>query len=96
MSGGDLLVVGPTHARGGILDLLIIDVPDLVQVAVVAPLQVTRITPLYLQSFRWLGLFQTCVFVGKFSLNIKSIGIQFVLQQDLPWRNIWSADNPSL
>ena len=32
------LVVGPTHARGGTLDLLIIDVPDLLWVAVVAPI----------------------------------------------------------
>ena len=30
------MVVGPNHARGGILDLLITDVPDLVRVAVVA------------------------------------------------------------
>ena len=33
----DQLVVGPTNARGGTLDLLVTDVPDLVQVAVVAP-----------------------------------------------------------
>ena len=38
VSGSDQLVIGPTHARGGTLDLLITDVPDLVQVAVVAPL----------------------------------------------------------
>ena len=38
MSGCDQLVVGPTHARGGILDLLMTDVPDLIQVAVVAPI----------------------------------------------------------
>ena len=30
--------VGPTHARGGILDLLMTDVPDLIRVAVVAPI----------------------------------------------------------
>ena len=30
-----LLIVGPTHARGGTLDLLMTDVPDLIQVAVV-------------------------------------------------------------
>ena len=34
----DQLVVGPTHARGGTLDLLMTDVPDLVRVAVVAPI----------------------------------------------------------
>ena len=36
VSGCDQLVVGPTHARGAILDLVITDVPDLIQVAVVA------------------------------------------------------------
>ena len=36
--GCDQLVVGPTNARGGILDLLMTDVPDLTQVAVVAPI----------------------------------------------------------
>ena len=61
VSGCNQLVVGPTHARGGTLDLLMTDVPDLVvRVAVVAP-QVTQITPLCLQSFRWLRQFQTCV-----------------------------------
>ena len=32
------MVVGPTHAGGGTLDLLITDVSDLVRVAVVAPI----------------------------------------------------------
>ena len=31
-------MIGPTHARGGTLDLLMTDVPDLVGVAVVAAL----------------------------------------------------------
>ena len=39
VSGCDQLVVGPTHARGGTLDLLMPDVPDLVWVAVVAPIE---------------------------------------------------------
>ena len=34
----DQLVIGPTHASEGILDLLMTDVPNLVWVAVVAPL----------------------------------------------------------
>ena len=38
VSGCDQLVIGPTHARGGTLNLLITDVPDLVRVAVVTPL----------------------------------------------------------
>ena len=37
LSGCDQLVVGPTHARGGTLDLMT-DVPDLVWVSVVAPI----------------------------------------------------------
>ena len=37
VTGCDQLVVGPTHARGGTLDLLMTDVPDLVRVSVVAP-----------------------------------------------------------
>ena len=38
LSGCDQLVVGPTHACGGTLDLLMTDVPDLVRAAVVAPI----------------------------------------------------------
>ena len=38
VSGRDQLVVGPTHARGRTLDLLMTDVPDLVRVAVAAPI----------------------------------------------------------
>ena len=38
VSGCNHMVVGPTHARGGTLDLLMTDVPDLVLVAVVAPI----------------------------------------------------------
>ena len=36
--GCDHLVVGPTHARGGTLDFLMNDVPDLVRVAITAPI----------------------------------------------------------
>ena len=32
LSGCDQLVVGPAHARGGTLDLLMTDVPNLVRV----------------------------------------------------------------
>ena len=37
VSGCDQLVVGPTHARGGTLDLMT-DAPDIVWVSVVAPI----------------------------------------------------------
>ena len=74
VSGCDQLVVGPTHARGGTLDLLMTDVPDLVRVSVVAPTGNSDHS-FCRQSFRWLRLFRTCVSVGMFSLNIKLIGI---------------------
>ena len=77
--GCDQLVVGPTLARDGTLDLLMTDVPDLVRVVVVAPI-VTQITPLRLLSFRWHRRFQISALVGKFSSNIKSIGILSVVQ----------------
>ena len=38
VSGRDQLVVGPTHARGETVDLLMTDVIDLVRVSVVAPI----------------------------------------------------------
>ena len=38
VSGCDQLVAGPTHARGGTLELLMTDVPDLVRVSVAAPI----------------------------------------------------------
>ena len=38
VSGRDQLVIGPTHAPGETLNLLMTDVPDLVRVAVVAPI----------------------------------------------------------
>ena len=38
VSGCDQLVVGLSHARGATLDLLMTDVPDLVRIAVVAPI----------------------------------------------------------
>ena len=38
VSDCDQLVIDPTHARGGTLDVLMTDVLDLVRVAVVAPL----------------------------------------------------------
>ena len=38
VSGCDQLFVGPTHARGGTLDLLMTNIPDLVRVAVSAPI----------------------------------------------------------
>ena len=78
-SGCDQMVVGPTHARGGTLDLLMTDVPDLVRVSVVAPIGNSDHSSLS-AVISMAQAVRTCVLVGKFSLNIKLIGIQFVVQ----------------
>ena len=62
MSGCDQFVVGQHHARGGTLDLLMTDVPDLVRVDVVAPLgnsDHSSLSPVILMA----EVFQTCVLV---------------------------------
>ena len=38
VSGCDQFIVGPTHSSGGTLKSLMADIPDLVRVAVVAPI----------------------------------------------------------
>ena len=58
----DQLDADPSHARGGTLDLLMTDVPDLVQVAVVAPIGNSDRSSLS-AVIRWLSQFQTCVLV---------------------------------
>ena len=79
LSGCDELVVGLIHARGGTFDLLMTDVPDLVRFAVVAPIGNSDHS--YLSAVISMAqAFQTCVSVGKFSSNIKSTGIQFVVK----------------
>ena len=69
--------VGPTHACGGTLDVQMTDVLDLILVAVVAP-----IGNLHHSSLSAVIFYQAVpnVLVVKFSLNIKSIEIQFVVQ----------------
>ena len=79
VSGCDQLVVGPTHACGGTLDLLMTDVPDLVQVAVVAPIGNSD----HSSPSAVISMAQTVpnLCVGRMVfLNIKSIGILCVVQ----------------
>ena len=88
------MVVGPTHARGGTLDLLMTDVPDLVWVAVVAPIgnsdhssrsaviSIAQAVPnLYVSRKVFL----------KHQVNRNTVCRAI---QELPWRNIWLSDNP--
>ena len=94
VSGFDQLVIGPTHARGGTLDLLMTDVPDLVQVAVVAPLGISDHSSLSIAILMAQAIPNLCVskkVLLKHRVNwstvCDAIGV-------LPWRSIWSADNP--
>ena len=78
VSGCAQLVIGPTHARWGTLDLLMTDVPDLVLVAVVAPLGRSDHSSLS-KAFRWHRLLLTCVLAGGCFLNTELIGLQSVM-----------------
>ena len=79
VSGCDQLVVGPTHARGGTLDLLMTDVPDLVRVAVVALIGNSDHSSLSAVISMAQAVPNLCV-SRKVFLNIKSIGILSVVQ----------------
>ena len=66
VSGCNLLVVSPTHARLGTLELLMTDVPDIIRVAVVASIGSSDHSSLS-AVISMAQTFQTCVLVGKFS-----------------------------
>ena len=90
LSSCDQLVIGPTHARRGTLNLLMADVPDLVRVAVLAPLGSLDHSSLSIA----ISLANLCVSMRvllkhrvNWSAVCDAIGV-------LPWRSIWSADNP--
>ena len=63
----DQLVVGPTHACGGTLDLLMTDVPDLVRVAVVAPIGNSDNSSLLAVISTAQAVPNLCVSIGQFS-----------------------------
>ena len=89
VSGCDQLVVGPKHARCGTLDLLITEVPDLVRVAVVAPIVNSDHTELsavisMAQAVPNLSVSRK-VFL-KHQVNWNTV---CGAKRELPWRNIW-------
>ena len=94
VSGCDELVVGPTHARGGILDLLMTDVPDLIWVAVVAPIGNSDHSTLSVVILMAQAVPNLCV-SRKVSL-IHQVNWNTVCgaMRDLLWHNILSSDNP--
>ena len=94
ISGCDQLVVGPTHARGGTLDLLMTDVPDVVQVAVVAPIGNSDHSSLS-AVISMVQAVPNLYVSRKFFLKHQVIWNTVCgAIRDLPWHNIWPSDNP--
>ena len=94
LSSCDQLVVGPTHARGGTLDLLMTDVSDLVRVAAVAPIGNSDHSSASAVISMARGVPNLCVsrkICLKHQVNWNSVCGAI---RDLPARNIWPADNP--
>ena len=92
VSGCDQLVVAPTHARGGTLDLLITDVPDLVRVSVVAPISNSDHSYLSAVISMAQAVPNLCVsrkVCLKHQVNWNTVCS--AMQDLLPCRNIWSA-----
>ena len=90
VSGCGQLVVIPTHACGGTLDLLMTDVP----VAVVAPISNadhTSLSPVVSMAQAVLNLYVRRKVFLEHQVNWNTV---CGAMQDLPWRRIWSDDNP--
>ena len=94
MSGCDQLVVGPTDARGGILDLLMTDVPDLIRVAVVAPIGNSDHSSLLAVISTAQAIPNLCVSRKVFLKHQVNWNTVCGAMRDLPWSTIRSSDNP--
>ena len=92
--GCNQLVVGPTHARGGTLDLLMTDVPDLVRVAVLAPVGNSDHSSLSAVISMAQAIPNLCVSRKIFLKNQVNWNTVCGAIRELPWRNIWLSDNP--
>ena len=93
LSGCDQLVVGPTHARGGTLDLLMTDVPDLLRVSAVARIGNSDHSSLSAVISMAQAVPNLCVSRKVFLKHQVNWNTVCVAMQDLPWRSIWSAHN---
>ena len=81
-------------ASGGTLDLLMTDVADLVRVAVVASVGNSEHTSLSAVVSMAQAVRNFCVsskFFQKHQVNLNTVCGEI---RDLPWSNIWLADNP--
>ena len=88
------MVVGPTHARFGTLGLQMTDVPDLVRVSVVAPIGNSDHSSLSAVISMAQAVPNLCVSRKVFLKHQVNWNTVCGAMQDLPWRNIWSSDNP--
>ena len=88
------MVVGQTHARGGTLDLLMTDVPDLVRVSVVAPIGNSDHSSLSAVISMAQAVPNLCVSRKAFLKHQVNWNTVCGAMNDLPWCCIWSADNP--
>ena len=93
-SGYEQLVVYPTHARGGTLDLQMTDVPDLERVSVVAPIGNSDHSSLSAVISMVQAVPNLCISRKVFLKPQVNWNKVRGAMQDLPWHNIWSADNP--
>ena len=87
-------MIGPTHARGGTPDLLMTDVPDLVRVSVVGPLGSSDHSSLSISISMVQAIPNFCVsrrVLLKHRVHWTAVCVAIGV---LPWRSIWSADNP--
>ena len=87
VSGYDQLVDGPTHARGGTLDLLMTDVPGLVLVAVVAPIGNSDHSALSAVISMAQAVINLCVIRNVFQKHQVNWNTVCGAIQDLPWCN---------
>ena len=94
VSGCDQLVVGPIHVSGGILDLLMTDVPDIIRVAIVAPFGNSDHSSLSAVISTAQAVPNLCVSRKVFLKHQVNWNTVCGAIRDLPWRNIWSSDNP--
>ena len=94
VSDCDQLVVGSTHARGGILDLLMTYVPALIQVAVVAPIGNSDHSSLSAVISMAQAVPNLCVSRKVFLKHQVNWNTVCGAMRDLHWRNIWCSDNP--
>ena len=94
VSGCDQLVVGPTHACGGTLDLLMADVPDSVRVAVVTPIGNSDHSSLSAVISMAQAVPNLCVSRKVFLKHQLNWNTVCGAIRKLPWHNIWLSDNP--